>query len=69
MPTRAPTPHPCPICKNAPDIDHGFTDEPFEVPVVTCMTVLIDRDLTIRCPMHAVGIEAWNYLCEIAKKD
>ena len=54
---------PCPICGGEPEIDTGFTDAPYETPLVVCRTWHIEGDLTIRCPMHADGVDAWNYLC------
>lgn len=55
-------PLPCPICGADPEIDYGFSDAPFEIPLVGCQTVHFNGDETIACPMSAQGIQAWNYL-------
>lgn len=59
---------PCPICGNAPEIDTGLQDAPFEYPLISCPTIHMKGDITSRCPMHADGIAAWNYICEVAEQ-
>ena len=70
MPELTKPPSPCPICKNAPEIDYGLAGAELDPPFVICPTIHVtDTGMTIRCPMRGEGIEAWNYLCDIAKKD
>ncbi len=69
MSDKAQQPAPCPICGNDdPEVDYGLSDAPFSTPFVTCPTIHIKGDITSRCPMHADGIEAWNYICEQAAR-
>lgn len=63
-------PLPCPICGNPnPEIDTGLSDARFEREFVSCPVVHIadsDQRVDQRCPMHAEGIENWNWLAQIA---
>lgn len=63
---------PCPICGNEPLIDYGPEDHPFDPPWVTCATVFLEgrgAPHDFGCPMQAEGVQAWNYLAQMAAKN
>lgn len=60
---------PCPICGAAPEVDHGPSDAPYAVPLISCATVHVVEDGHDQtCPVFAQGRTAWEFICRVAKK-
>ena len=56
---------PCPICRNAPQVDEGPDLLMADAPFISCPTIHLFPGGDLACSVHAHGYENWNALASI----